>query len=70
MDEVRRAKTKRDELVIELSEVMEVLYTSAKINSKDLAVFLHQAINTHADEGMLARILHDVKKSGRKLAKP
>ncbi len=69
MDETRRAKSKRDELIVELNEAMEHLYTSTKINSKELAVFLHQAINMHADEGTLARILHDVKKSARKLAK-
>ena len=39
MDESKRVKSKRDELIVELIEAMEYLYTSTKINNKELLFF-------------------------------
>jgi excisionase family DNA binding protein len=52
----------RKELVEELHNTLETLYPIFKAEGKDMAVFLHQAINLYADEESLDKLIADAKR--------
>jgi len=54
-------RSEHSELATRLNELMTQLYASYRTDGRNVAVFLHQAINMHADDGTMRRIIADIE---------
>ena len=56
------SEERRRQLLDELNDAIEELYPIARASNKNMAVFLHQTINKHADEETLEKIIADARR--------